>query len=121
MNRFITEIYILPYILPLLFTAGISYLLSIMPVPAGISHNFNNMLSGVVGYLAMAKENRQPGEPVYEYLSLAGEADVHAKNLTRQLMNFARGGDPIKETMSVADVTYNAEMLVPKSAHIDRV
>jgi len=79
MNRFITEIYILPYILPLLFTAGISFLLSIMPVPAGISHDFNNMLSGVVGYLAMAKENRQPGEPVYEYLSLAGEADVHAK------------------------------------------
>ena len=46
---------------------------------------------------------------------------MHAKNLIRQHMTFAKGGDPLKETISVADVITHAEALVPQETGIARV
>lgn len=97
-----------------------SKLESLGVMAAGIAHDFNNTLSGVLGYLSMAKQDQVSAETLESYLSLAEEAAVHAKNLTRQLMAFAKGGEPIKETRSVAQVIQDAEMLVPTEVKIER-
>lgn len=59
----------------------------------GIAHDFNNLMSGIYGNIEMAlEESRKRG--VKEYLSCAISTIDRARNLTRQLLTFAKGGTP---------------------------
>ncbi|HQJ60067.1 MAG TPA: LytS/YhcK type 5TM receptor domain-containing protein [bacterium] len=74
----------------------------------GIAHDFNNLLSGIYGNieLAMAK-NRS--DDVQKYLQNAIDVFQRAKDLTGQLITFAKGGSPELRP-------YNINNLVKKSA-----
>ena len=74
-----------------------SKLESVGLLAGGIAHDFNNMLAAIVGNLSLA---RLPGISHEEQVSLMGEAEkaaVRARDLTQQLLTFARGGAPIKK------------------------
>jgi PAS domain S-box-containing protein len=66
----------------------------------GIAHDFNNLLSGIFGFIDMAKEKIGLGENAAADLLLTKALDVYerAKNLTQQLLTFAKGGEPVKKT-----------------------
>lgn len=62
----------------------------------GIAHNFNNVLSGIFGYIELAGNNTK--EPkVSEYLKKALSNMEKTKVLTEQLITFSKGGVPIKK------------------------
>ena len=63
----------------------------------GIAHDFNNILTGIVGNISMVRHNLQSGDRDSEILGEAEKAGFEAKNLTRQLLTFAKGGNPVKE------------------------
>ncbi|MDD5674714.1 MAG: PAS domain S-box protein [Chitinivibrionales bacterium] len=64
----------------------------------GIAHDFNNLLSGIFGYIDMARE-RSTGDPVTSiFLDKAVTVFERAKNLTRQLLTFSKGGTPVRKT-----------------------
>ena len=67
----------------------------------GIAHDFNNILASILGNVSLVKMKLNPDSPIYENLSRAEEASIQASDLTQQLLTFAKGGSPIKETKSL--------------------
>ncbi|HOT26917.1 MAG TPA: PAS domain-containing protein [Candidatus Ozemobacteraceae bacterium] len=63
----------------------------------GIAHDFNNMLAGIFGYIDLARE-MTADKTVALYLEKSMAAFSRAKDLTRQLLAFSKGGSPQRKT-----------------------
>jgi len=73
----------------------------------GIAHDFNNILAGVYGNVSLARaklSKDQPDHPAFRYLSAAEESMNRATLLSGQLLTFAKGGDPVKENLSIINL-----------------
>ena len=70
----------------------------------GIAHDFNNILTGILGNISFAglilDESHQAQRP----LEQAEKASLRAAELAHQLLTFAKGGQPVKKTVSVAEL-----------------
>ncbi|MDY6988888.1 MAG: PAS domain S-box protein [Thermodesulfobacteriota bacterium] len=77
---------------------------SIGMLAGGIAHDYNNLLSIILGSISMAREDLKPEYGISEFLKEAEKACFRAKNLTRQLVTFSKGGAPIKETAPVSEL-----------------
>ncbi|MBZ0258459.1 hybrid sensor histidine kinase/response regulator, partial [bacterium] len=64
----------------------------------GIAHDFNNLLTAVVGNVSLAKDKMDEKSYSYKRLMEAETASFRAKDLTLQLLTFAKGGTPVKKT-----------------------
>lgn len=73
---------------------------SIGTLAGGIAHDFNNLLGGIFGFIDLARIAKSPEESS-ECLGKALVAMDRARNLTGQLLTFARGGDPVMKTESL--------------------
>jgi PAS domain S-box-containing protein len=71
----------------------------------GISHDFNNLLTTILGGISTAKESRE-----FNQLEAAEQACLAAKQLTRQLLSFAKGGgvQATRQVVAPADLLQNA-------------
>ncbi len=56
----------------------------------GISHDFNNLLGVILGYIQVIKRNLVSGNSLYEYAEEIEKASQRAVALTRQLLAFSR-------------------------------
>ncbi|MEE9524930.1 MAG: ATP-binding protein, partial [Thermodesulfovibrionales bacterium] len=70
----------------------------------GIAHDFNNLLSAMVGNISIVKMTSAPDNATLERLEEVEKACVRAKDLTLQLLTFARGGAPVKRTAELPDL-----------------
>lgn len=70
----------------------------------GIAHEFNNILTAIVGNIALAKMYAKPGLEIFDILTEVEMASLKAKNLTQQLNTFSKGGNPVKRIFSLADL-----------------
>jgi signal transduction histidine kinase len=77
---------------------------SIGVLAAGIAHDFNNLLTGILGYVSLAKVVAQTDTKVVAYLTEAEQACQRATALTQQLLTFARGGTPVRHTVSMIEL-----------------
>lgn len=73
---------------------------------AGIAHDFNNLLTAISGNMGFVQQALQniANPDVVSCLVDAERAAMRAKDLTRQLLTFARGGAPIKETVDILPI-----------------
>ncbi len=62
----------------------------------GIAHDFNNILTGVMGNLTLAQMDAAAGSELQERLHEAEKATLRARDLTQQLLTFAKGGEPVR-------------------------
>lgn len=69
-----------------------------------IAHDFNNVLTGIIGNLSLAQFYIDDKEELEELLSSAKEVSVQAKSITSQLLAFSKGGSPIKELFDPLEV-----------------
>ncbi len=67
----------------------------------GIAHDFNNILSSIMGNISMARASDACDDDMADLLDKADIACGRARGLTRQLLTFAKGGAPVKETVSL--------------------
>jgi two-component system, cell cycle sensor histidine kinase and response regulator CckA len=74
---------------------------SVGVLAGGIAHDFNNILAGILGNIELAEFNLEPTSPVLPLLAEAKKASIRAKDLTQQLLTFAKGGDPVKQITSI--------------------
>lgn len=66
----------------------------------GIAHDFNNLLGGIYGFVDMARA--KSGDPrVNSCLDSSLTTMSRARNLTRQLLTFAKGGSPSRTSRSL--------------------
>jgi signal transduction histidine kinase/ActR/RegA family two-component response regulator/HAMP domain-containing protein len=56
----------------------------------GVAHDFNNILCGMIGYVALLKRNHDPEEKDFKMLDTIEKAGFRAANLTKQLLTFSR-------------------------------
>ncbi|MEI6647925.1 MAG: PAS domain S-box protein [bacterium] len=74
---------------------------SIGTLAGGIAHDFNNILQGLYGNISLAVEDLAETHPSYELLEEAGKSMTRAVRLTKQLLTFAKGGDPVKARVNL--------------------
>jgi PAS domain S-box-containing protein len=74
---------------------------SISVLAGGIAHNFNNVLTGVIGYISYAKKHLGDSGKVLQILESAENAAYRAAGLARQLLTFSQGTIPIRKPVSV--------------------
>ncbi len=67
----------------------------------GIAHDFNNFLTAISTNISMALMYGDLEDDISEMLGDAEKASKRAENLTQQLLAFAKGGKPIKRTVSM--------------------
>jgi len=67
----------------------------------GIAHDFNNILTAIIGNIALAKLYEEDPQQMLQKIENAEKAALQAKDLTYQLLTFAKGGEPIR---SMADL-----------------
>ena len=70
----------------------------------GIAHDFNNLLNAIIGNIDIGRKFSAPGSEVQRSLTRAEKASAKAKELTQQLLTFAKGGAPIKKLASISDL-----------------
>jgi PAS domain S-box-containing protein len=78
----------------------------------GIAHDFNNILTTIIGNIAMARMQARPEDEIFELLKEAEAASTRAQALTKQLLTFAKGGMPVKETASIKDIIKESSSFV---------
>ncbi len=76
---------------------------SVGVLAGGIAHDFNNLLTSIFGNIEMAKMLLPPENRSHTFLETAGKSMETATNLTKQLLTFAKGGEPVKEVLSMGN------------------
>lgn len=66
---------------------------------SGIAHEYNNLLTAIIGNLSLAKMYAKPGYEVFDVLAEAEKASIRAKDLTLQLLTFADGKKRTKKPL----------------------
>jgi signal transduction histidine kinase/ActR/RegA family two-component response regulator len=84
--------------------ARASKLESLGVLAGGIAHDFNNILTAVVANLSLAGHRVGRDHPARARIDEAARASERARDLTRQLLTFARGGAPVKTATAVEEV-----------------
>ena len=84
----------------------------------GIAHDFNNILTAILGNLSLAKMYCAPTDRLYPRLGEAERASLRAKDLTQQLLTFAKGGAPLKHTASLKELIKESATFALRGANV---
>jgi signal transduction histidine kinase/CheY-like chemotaxis protein len=74
---------------------------SVGVLAGGIAHDFNNILTAVMGNLALALLDTPTHSPASASLRSAEKAALRARDLTQQLLTFAKGGEPVRAAVQL--------------------
>lgn len=74
---------------------------SISVLAGGIAHNFNNVLTGVIGYISYARKHLTDSNKVLHILEAAEKSSYRAADLARQLLTFSQGSSPVRKSVAV--------------------
>lgn len=76
---------------------------SVGRLAGGVAHDFNNMLSVILGYTELALATASPAEQLHAYLKEVEKAARRSADLTRQLLAFARKQTVAPEVLNLND------------------
>lgn len=78
----------------------------------GLAHDFNNILTSILGNISLVKGRIGPDSEEHQILADAEKASLQARGLTRQLLTFSRGGTPHLQSESIEDILKETAGLV---------
>ena len=81
---------------------------SIAAMSGGIAHDYNNLLTAIMGNISLALEQMPEDDPLRQLLDGALSASRVAKTLTQRLITFSKGGQPTKTSTDIVGVVENA-------------
>ena len=67
----------------------------------GIAHDFNNILSVVIGNLSLVRMHTGKDDKITQFLQETEKACFRARDLTKQLLTFSKGGAPVTKIMAI--------------------
>ncbi|RPH50340.1 MAG: PAS domain S-box protein, partial [Desulfobacteraceae bacterium] len=82
----------------------------------GIAHDFNNLLTSIIGNISIARMRVKSEHKVLELLNAAETASMRARRLTGQLLTFAKGGKPVKETVSIQKLIKESSLFILRNS-----
>lgn len=77
---------------------------SIGVLAGGIAHDFNNILVAILGNISLARMELPEDSEISSMLSDAEHASERARDLTQQLLTFAKGGSPVTKSTDIKDL-----------------
>jgi len=83
-------------------------LASISTLAGGVAQDFNTLLSLILGNINLAQNQAAPEDHIAEHLHAAERAALRAKDLTAQLIAFAKGGTALKSVVSIEQLLRDA-------------
>lgn len=93
---------------------------SVGTLAGGIAHDFNNILTGILGNISLAIMKAQAhNDDINEILKEAEKASLRAKDLTQQLLTFARGGAPVKKLVSINQLLSDTVSFALRGSNVD--
>lgn len=90
----------------------ITKLESVGVLAGGIAHDFNNILAAILGNINLALFDADLKDKTKTLLAAAEKASLRARDLTQQLLTFAKGGEPVKEISSLENVIIDSANFV---------
>jgi PAS domain S-box-containing protein len=81
---------------------------SIGVLAGGIAHDFNNLLAVVMGNLTLALLDERVPPRAVKWLRDAERGTLRARELTQQLLTFAKGGEPVRSAVLLPDIVREA-------------
>ncbi len=81
-----------------------SKLESLGVLAGGIAHDFNNLLATVLGNISLLERFPDDREGSLNCIRESRQACLRAKDLTQQLLTFAKGGVPVKKLANLQEV-----------------
>jgi len=84
----------------------------------GIAHNFNNALTGVLGFISFARQFLDSSHRAYPLLCHAERASTRAAGVAKQLLTFAKGGDPNRKAVAVEKLVREAVLLATSGSRV---
>ena len=84
----------------------------------GIAHDFNNILTTILGNISFIRTAISPEGDEYEAMVEAEEGCREGRNLTQQLLTFARGGEPVKKTINISESLKEAVSFVLSGSNV---
>jgi PAS domain S-box-containing protein len=96
---------------------------SVGVLAGGIAHDFNNLLTGIMGNISLAKtlivsHERPPPDRAVARLTEAEKACQRATGLTQQLLTFATGGAPVRQTMAIAELLRESTIFALRGSRV---
>jgi CheY-like chemotaxis protein len=85
----------------------------------GIAHDFNNLLTVVIGNLSMVTLGSNLDRDAREHVHAASRATMRARDLTQQLLTFAKGGSPVRTALSLPDLVQEVAEFVLRGTGVD--
>ncbi len=96
----------------------LSKLEAIGTLAGSIAHDFNNILTAIVGRISLAMLDQEMGDQGREHLIQADLACQQAQTLARQLLTFAKGGAPIKKLASLENLVAESSSLACRGSRV---
>jgi nitrogen-specific signal transduction histidine kinase len=81
---------------------------SIAALSGGIAHDYNNLLTVIIGNISLIQSYLHPDDVIFSLLDEVYEASMIAKSLTQKLITFSKGGEPLKEAASISPMVESA-------------
>ncbi|HLK57532.1 MAG TPA: PAS domain S-box protein [Chthonomonadaceae bacterium] len=96
---------------------------SIGRLAGGVAHDFNNILTAILGYTELAEAEMSPNLPAYGFLQNVRTAGERATALTRQLLAFARKQIIAPKVLRLNDLILDVSRLLRRliGEHIELV
>jgi PAS domain S-box-containing protein len=91
---------------------------SVGVLAGGLAHDFNNLLTIILGNIDLARLLAGENPDAAEALNHATEAAMRAGDLTRQLITFSRGGQPVKRIGNLADLLRETVVFVAAGSNV---
>lgn len=88
---------------------------------AGIAHEINNPLAGILLYSSNMIKKVPPGEPLEEGLQIIIEETIRCRKIIQELLDFSKGRDPKKELTNINDIIGKSLKILENEFHIHRV
>lgn len=79
----------------------------------GVAHDFNNLLTSIVGGISLARDTRE-----WPPLDTSEKACLSAKNLTRQLLTFARGRESARKPQHIGNLIQDCVRLASSGSKV---
>jgi PAS domain S-box-containing protein len=91
---------------------------SLSILAGGIAHDFNNILTAVIGNISLARMYGINSVETLAVLDEIEQASQRARDLTQQLLTFAKGGLPVKKTASIAELIKETSSFVLRGSNV---
>ncbi len=91
---------------------------SVGVLAGGIAHDFNNILAAILGNVSIVALSPNLKDKERNILKQAEKACLRARDLTQQLLTFAKGGAPVKETHRLDEIVIDSAEFVLRGSGV---